>query len=75
VTDVATPNAEAAATKAVSLRKSLRVRREDIVGQPFGSFDHGGKSLACGYRMRIRRKSDSRGVMRSVALSRIESQK
>ena len=70
VAGVATPSAEAAATKAVSLRKSLRVRREDIVEQPFRSFDHGGKSVACGCWMRIRRKSDSRDVMLGVGLSR-----
>ena len=36
VAGVAIPSAEAAATKAVSLRKSLRVRREDMVGSLSG---------------------------------------
>ena len=48
VTGVATPSAEATATKAVSLRKSLRVRREDIVGQPFRSINRERKSVTCG---------------------------
>lgn len=70
VTGVATPSAEAAATKAVSLRKSLRVRREDIAGQPFGSLTIKVKAYRVGHWMRIRRKSDSRDVMLSVGLSR-----